>query len=222
MLIGTNAGGIRQAAETENNFTSVERINEMATQTPLEKYYDMPENEPPTDWPSEGRISFKNVTLKYRPELDPALRNLCFECHSHERIGIVGRTGSGKSSMLVSLFRMVELSEGTIRIDGVDISEIGLHDLRSRMAIVPQDPVLFNGTIRSNLDPTGLYNVPSACFAIVLYRRTLTTQSTCTLFAHINGETGNSIWPRVLRISSDGARSLPVGTEQAKRSNIQI
>lgn len=130
----------------------------MATQTPLENYHGQPENEPPANWPSEGRISFKNVTLKYRPELDPALCNLSFECDSQERVGIVGRTGSGKSSLLVSLFRMVELSEGAVLIDGIDISRIGLHDLRSRMAIVPQDPVLFNGTIRSNLDPTGNYN----------------------------------------------------------------
>lgn len=130
----------------------------MATATPVEKAYEIPEKKPDKNWPSEGRISFNGVMLKYRPELDPALLNLSFKSSAHERIGIVGRTGSGKSSLLVSLFRMVELTEGSIFIDGVDISEIGLHDLRSRMAIVPQDPVLFNGTIRSNLDPVGIYN----------------------------------------------------------------
>lgn len=149
---------MRQAAETENLFTSVERIVEMATQTPIEKPFENLEKKPPTNWPLEGRIVFDQVTLKYRPDLDPALLNLSFKTDAHERIGIVGRTGSGKSSLFASLFRLVELTEGAIFIDGKDIAEMGLHDLRSRMAIVPQDPVLFNGTIRSNLDPTGAYN----------------------------------------------------------------
>lgn len=149
---------MRQAAETENLFTSVERIASMSRQTPIEKPYDVPDKKPPPNWPSEGRIVFNNVELRYRPELDPALRNLSFATKPAERIGIVGRTGSGKSSIFISLFRMVEISKGCISIDGVDTSEIGLHDLRSSMAIVPQDPMLFKGTIRSNLDPTGSYN----------------------------------------------------------------
>lgn len=130
----------------------------MATETPVEKPYYIPDKSPPQDWPSEGVVSFDRVVLKYRPELDPALQDLSFETKPRERVGIVGRTGSGKSSLFVSLFRMVELTKGMITIDGRDISEMGLHDLRSKMAIVPQDPVLFNGTIRSNLDPTSEYD----------------------------------------------------------------
>lgn len=139
-------------------FTSVERVHEMATQTPQEEYEKSGEAELGAAWPSGGEIIFRNVSLKYRPELDPALHDLSFVCNPRERVGIVGRTGGGKSSLLVSLFRMVELSSGAIYIDGIDIAQIGLRELRSRMSIVPQDPVLFNGTIRSNLDPTGSYS----------------------------------------------------------------
>lgn len=158
IMTGSFQWGIRQAAETENLFTSVERIASMATETKIEAPFEIEEKKPPQSWPSDGVISFEKVVLKYRPELDPALHSLSFSTNSRERIGIVGRTGSGKSSLFVSLFRLVELTEGQITIDGVDISEMGLHDLRSRMAIVPQDPVLFNGTIRSNLDPIGKFS----------------------------------------------------------------
>lgn len=153
-----NLGGVRQAAETENLFTSVERVSTMATEAPVEKPYEILEARPPQSWPSEGVVSFENVVLKYRPELDPALEDLTFKTRPRERVGIVGRTGSGKSSLFVSLFRMVELTSGQITVDGVDISKLGLHDLRSKLAIVPQDPVLFNGTIRSNLDPPGKHD----------------------------------------------------------------
>lgn len=149
---------MRQAAETENLFTSVERVSSMSRKTPVEKPYNIPDKKPPSSWPSEGRIVFDNVELRYRPELDPALRNLSFATNAAERIGIVGRTGSGKSSVVTSLFRMVEISKGSISIDGFNSSEMGLHDLRSNVAIVPQDPVLFKGTIRSNLDPSGSHN----------------------------------------------------------------
>lgn len=157
LLTGMVQWGVRQAAETENLFTSVERVSNMATMTPVEKPFYVEETKPPTDWPNEAVVSFDDVVLKYRPELEPALGNISFTTNSNERVGIVGRTGSGKSSLFVSLFRIVELTAGQIRIDGRDLSQMGLHDLRSRMAIVPQEPVLFNSTIRSNLDPQGLH-----------------------------------------------------------------
>lgn len=127
----------------------------MATETPVEGPYEKPESKPEDAWPSAGVISFNDVVLKYRPELDNVLRGLSFTTAAHERVGVVGRTGSGKSSALVALFRMVELEGGSICVDGHNVADIGLYDLRSRMAIVPQDPVLFDGTIRSNLDPLG-------------------------------------------------------------------
>lgn len=158
LLTGVFQWAVRQAAETENLFTSVERILAMATETPLEAAHYVAETESTKKWPSEGVVSFNNVVLKYRPELSPALQNITFSTRPRERIGIVGRTGSGKSSIIVALFRMVELSSGQIHIDGVDISMLGLHKLRSRIAIVPQDASLFNGTIRSNLDPMSKCN----------------------------------------------------------------
>lgn len=158
LLTGVFQWAVRQTAETENLFTSVERILTMATETPLEGAHYVKEIGKAEEWPTEGVVSFENVMLKYRPELSPALKDVTFSTRPRERIGIVGRTGSGKSSIVVALFRMVELSEGHIYIDGVDISRLGLHKLRSRIAIVPQDASLFNGTIRSNLDPTSMCN----------------------------------------------------------------
>lgn len=92
--------------------------------------------------------------MRYRPELDLCLRDVCLEIQGGERVGVVGRTGAGKSSLTLALFRILEAASGKIMIDGVDISTIGLHDLRSIISIIPQDPQLFEGTLRSNIDPT--------------------------------------------------------------------
>jgi ATP-binding cassette subfamily C (CFTR/MRP) protein 4 len=101
-------------------------------------------------WPLHGRIQFKDVSLSYSGQ--KVLKHLSFDIKSGERIGIVGRTGAGKSSIVSALFRMAE-PKGRIWIDGVDVTEIGLHDLRPKISIIPQDPQLFSGTIRYNLDP---------------------------------------------------------------------
>lgn len=94
--------------------------------------------------------------MRYRPDLDLCLRDVCVHFKGGERVGVVGRTGAGKSSLTLALFRILEAAEGRILIDGVDISEIGLHDLRSIISIIPQDPQLFEGTLRSNIDPTNV------------------------------------------------------------------
>jgi ABC-type multidrug transport system fused ATPase/permease subunit len=107
---------------------------------------------PPAAWPSEGRLEVNNLVVGYAPDLPPVLKGLTFSVSRNERIGVVGRTGAGKSSLTLALFRFLEAREGSISIDGLDISKIKLHDLRSRLAIIPQDPVLFSGTVRSNLD----------------------------------------------------------------------
>uniref|UniRef100_A0A8C9G230 ABC-type glutathione-S-conjugate transporter n=1 Tax=Pavo cristatus TaxID=9049 RepID=A0A8C9G230_PAVCR len=113
---------------------------------------------PPADWPSRGELEFVSYSVRYRKGLDLVLKDLNLRVHGGEKIGIVGRTGAGKSSMTLCLFRILEAVKGEIRIDGVRISEIGLHDLRSRLTIIPQDPVLFSGTLRMNLDPFNKYS----------------------------------------------------------------
>jgi len=105
------------------------------------------------NWPEQGEIEFKDVDLKYRPNLDIVLDNLSFKVAAKEKIGIVGRTGSGKSTICISISRIVELLSGKITIDGVDISELNLNYLRSRITVIPQDPVLFKGSLKYNLDP---------------------------------------------------------------------
>ncbi|CAE7132182.1 unnamed protein product, partial [Rhizoctonia solani] len=147
---------VRQSAEVENDMNSVERIIFYSQHVENEAPYELG-NEPP-NWPHSGEIEFKDVVMSYRPGLPAVLRGLSMRIKGGEKIGIVGRTGAGKSSIMIALYRIVELASGSISIDGVDISQIGLHTLRNRMAIIPQDPLLFSGTIRTNLDPFGIYD----------------------------------------------------------------
>ena len=131
---------------------SVERCLEY-TKNPIEAAWIVASFRPPVSWPESGAIEFSNYSLRYRPELDLVLCRLTVRLRPRERIGIVGRTGAGKSSLVLGLFRLIEPSGGSITIDGLDISRMGLHDLRSRMTIIPQDPILFSGSFRHNLDP---------------------------------------------------------------------
>ncbi|KEF53828.1 ATPase [Exophiala aquamarina CBS 119918] len=142
---------IRQLAEVENNMNATERIHYYGTE--LAEEAALKDRDVPPSWPQAGAITFDKVEMRYRPELPLVLQGLDFSIKGGERIGIVGRTGAGKSSIMSALFRLTELSGGQIKIDDIDISTVGLQDLRSRLAIIPQDPTLFRGTIRSNLDP---------------------------------------------------------------------
>ncbi|EEA21837.1 ATP-binding cassette transporter yor1 [Talaromyces marneffei ATCC 18224] len=142
---------IRQLAEVENGMNNTERLHYYGTQLEEEAPVRLGDVEP--EWPAEGRITFSDVQMRYRAGLPLVLRGLNMDIRGGERIGIVGRTGAGKSSIMSALFRITELSGGSITIDGKDIGKVGLQDLRSRLAIIPQDPTLFRGTIRSNLDP---------------------------------------------------------------------
>lgn len=143
---------IRQYTTVEMNLNSVERVQEY-----LELEQEPPAtidgHKPPAAWPTTASIEVKDLVIRYAPELDPVLHGISFSTRPHEKIGIVGRTGSGKSTMALSFFRFLEASNGSISIDGIDISTIGLQDLRSQITIIPQDAVLFSGTIRSNIDP---------------------------------------------------------------------
>ncbi|KAK4104692.1 hypothetical protein N658DRAFT_521302 [Parathielavia hyrcaniae] len=144
---------VRQLAEVENGMNSVERLRYYGTE--LEQEAPLKTIEVRKTWPEKGEIIFDRVEMRYRAGLPLVLQGLSMHVQGGERIGIVGRTGAGKSSIMSALFRLVELSGGHITIDGLDISTIGLQDLRSRLAIIPQDPTLFRGTVRSNLDPFG-------------------------------------------------------------------
>ncbi|KAI0700340.1 ATP-dependent bile acid permease [Cytidiella melzeri] len=138
-------------AQNEQNFNAVERVLHY-TELPAEGSLTTPDDPPPS-WPTKGDISFESVEMAYREGLPPVLKSVSFNVRAGEKIGIVGRTGAGKSSLLQALFRVVNLQAGSISIDGRDIAAIGLNTLRSRLALVPQDNTLFLGTLRDNLDP---------------------------------------------------------------------
>ncbi|KAG7451066.1 ABC transporter [Guyanagaster necrorhizus] len=144
---------VRQSAEVENDMNSVERVVHYATEIEQEAPHVVPNNKVPESWPSVGHVELRDVVLSYRPGLPSVLKGISMTVKAGEKIGIVGRTGAGKSSIMTALYRLVELSSGSIRIDGVDISTVGLTELRKGLSIIPQDALLFSGTLRSNLDP---------------------------------------------------------------------
>uniref|UniRef100_A0A8C3MWZ9 ABC-type glutathione-S-conjugate transporter n=1 Tax=Geospiza parvula TaxID=87175 RepID=A0A8C3MWZ9_GEOPR len=147
---------VRSWTEVENNTVAVERVREYL-KTPKEAPWTLNGKLQGQDWPTEGRIEFRNYSLCYRPGLELALRRVSVTINRHEKIGITGRTGAGKSSLAVGLLRLVEAAEGAILIDGQDIAQLGLHDLRTKITVIPQDPVLFSGSLRMNLDPLNQY-----------------------------------------------------------------
>ncbi|KAG6453080.1 multidrug resistance-associated protein 1 isoform X1 [Manduca sexta] len=145
---------VRMTSEVETNIVAVERIKEYAETTQEAAWHAEPA--PGAAWPATGALQLERLTLGYRAG-EPALRDLTCAVAPRDKLGIVGRTGAGKSTLTLGLFRIVEAMGGKILIDGVDISTIGLHQLRSRITIIPQDPVLFSGTLRMNLDPFEVY-----------------------------------------------------------------
>ncbi|KAG8987811.1 hypothetical protein FRB90_003131 [Tulasnella sp. 427] len=149
----------RQSAEVENNMNAVERAVHYTREDLIEQEppHIIETSRPPPEWPTQGALEFRDVVMKYRPNLPPVLKRITMDIKGGEKIGVVGRTGAGKSSLMIALYRIVELSGGSISLDGIDISTIGLRDLRSKISIIPQDPLLFSGTVRSNLDPFSRY-----------------------------------------------------------------
>ena len=143
---------VRQTVEVETNIVSVERVLEYA-RLPSEAPEVISRNRPPISWPAHGAVSFRNYSTRYRPGLDLVLKNINLDIKPRVKIGVVGRTGAGKSSLTLALFRIIEPADGRVDIDGLNTSSIGLLDLRRRLAIIPQDAALFEGTVRDNLDP---------------------------------------------------------------------
>ena len=155
-LAGSFQWTIRQTAETENHMTATERIRAYGKLPAEESKKQLKRAKtPPKNWPSKGEIEFKNFSLKYREGLPLVLKDLNIVIKSGSKVGIVGRTGAGKSSIMQGLFRLVEASTGSISIDGIKTKSINLQKLRSSCSVIPQDPILFSGTIRYNLDPFG-------------------------------------------------------------------
>lgn len=148
---------VRQTVEVETNIVAVERVLEYA-RLPSEAPEIIPNRRPPVAWPAKGELDFVNYSTRYREGLDLVLKNINMDIKSHEKIGVVGRTGAGKSSLTLALFRLIEPATGHIGIDNLDTSTIGLLDLRRRLAIIPQDAALFEGTVRDNLDPAHVHD----------------------------------------------------------------
>ncbi|KAJ1725528.1 Transporter of the ATP-binding cassette (ABC) [Coemansia erecta] len=143
---------VRFYSINEMNLNSVERVVEYLDIEP-EAPVSIPDRVPPSEWPAHGQITVEDLELKYAENQPAVIRGISFNVQPCEKVGIVGRTGAGKSTLTLAMFRFMEASAGRIMIDGIDISQIGVGDLRSRLTIIPQDPILFTGTIRSNLDP---------------------------------------------------------------------
>ncbi|XP_023396694.1 multidrug resistance-associated protein 1 isoform X2 [Loxodonta africana] len=148
---------VRMSSEMETNIVAVERLKEYS-ETEKEAPWQIEEMAPPSTWPQVGRVEFQDYGLRYREDLDLVLRHINITIDGGEKVGIVGRTGAGKSSLTLGLFRITEPAKGQIIIDGVNIAQIGLHSLRLKITIIPQDPVLFSGPLRMNLDPFSQYS----------------------------------------------------------------
>lgn len=202
---------VRLYAMNEQNMNSVERIKEYLD-VEQEAAAIVEKNRPPENWPSKGSVQFINYSTRYRKELEPVLRNLTFKIEAREKIGIVGRTGAGKSSLALAIFRALEADEGKILIDDVDIGLIGLRDLREAITIVPQEPTLFMGTIRSNLDPFDSYT-DEQCFEAL--RRVHLIQPD-----ELTAVTNPSLLPEATTAAATVAASEPSRPPSATNKNI--
>ncbi|XP_040515028.1 multidrug resistance-associated protein 1 isoform X2 [Gallus gallus] len=188
---------VRKACEIETNAVSIERVCEYANMDKEKPW--ITSKRPPVGWPDRGIIEFVNYKAQYRKDLGLALNDISFQTRNKEKVGIVGRTGAGKSTLTNCLFRVLEGSGGKIIIDGIDISTIGLHDLRGNLNIIPQDPVLFSGTLQSNLDPLGKHSDHELWEALEL----------CDLKSFVQ-----SLPKKLLHEISEGGENLSVGQRQ--------
>ena len=147
---------VRMVSDVETNMVAVERIKEYSS-LQKEAPWIVPERRPKQEWPTQGAVEFNNYSMRYREGLDLVVKDITCNIAGEEKVGIVGRTGAGKSSLAMALFRLIEKAGGFIKIDNEDISSIGLHDLRKSLTIIPQEPVLFSGSLRLNLDPFNVH-----------------------------------------------------------------
>ncbi|KAM0253097.1 hypothetical protein ACHAQJ_007419 [Trichoderma viride] len=185
---------VRQYGMNEQNMNSVERVKEYLD-VEQEAEAIIEDSRPPENWPAKGGVEFVKYSTRYRAELDPVLRSISLKIDPREKVGIVGRTGAGKSSLTLAIFRALEADSGNIIIDGIDISKIGLQDLRENITIVPQDPTLFMGTIRTNLDPFDQYTDEDVFEALrrvqLIGRDEMTAPTTPTIQVTAEGSSGS-------------------------------
>ncbi|XP_036051965.1 multidrug resistance-associated protein 1 isoform X3 [Onychomys torridus] len=189
---------VRMSSEMETNIVAVERLKEYS-ETEKEAPWQIQETAPPSTWPHSGRVEFRDYCLRYREDLDLVLKNINVTIEGGEKVGIVGRTGAGKSSLTLGLFRINESAEGEIIIDGVNIAKIGLHHLRFKITIIPQDPVLFSGSLRMNLDPFSQYSDEEVWMALEL--------------AHLKGFV-SALPDKLNHECAEGGENLSVGQRQ--------
>lgn len=156
-LTGTQVFMTRWYCNLSNYIISVERIKQFM-HIPTEPPAIVEDKRPPSSWPSKGRIQYQDLKIRYRPNAPVVLKGITCTFRERTRVGIVGRTGSGKTTLITALFRLVEPDGGRILIDGLDVCSIGLKDLRMKLSVIPQEPTLFRGSIRTNLDPLDLYS----------------------------------------------------------------
>ncbi|KAF9194511.1 hypothetical protein BGZ50_006236 [Haplosporangium sp. Z 11] len=215
MFTGTIVWLIRIYAQNEMNLNSVERVAEYMN-LEGEPPAIIEGSRPPASWPHAGEIVVDHLTMKYAPDTPAVIKDVSFKIKAGEKVGVVGRTGSGKSTFAISLFRFMDPVSGTITIDGIDICKIGLQDLRSNLTIIPQDPILFKGTLRSNLDPFGEREDRELWEA--LYRSHLipNTQPSSRVVSHRNSLEFSGLVPTTEESSSSS--KSPVGSIKSARS----
>ncbi|CAO0789946.1 unnamed protein product [Mucor circinelloides] len=207
--------GIRQYTSLEMSFNAIERIVEF-----MEIDQEAPaitSIRPPPQWPAQGAIEVKDLEIRYAADLDPVIRDLSFSVKPREKIGIVGRTGSGKSTLALSFFRFVEASAGSIVIDGIDIRDLGTEDLRSNLTIIPQDPTLFSGTLRSNMDPFDQFD-DEAIYAAFRRVHLLPDQDRPNSICESNSSTTDQVNANIFKdlstMVSEGGKNFSQGQRQ--------
>ncbi|KAH8733119.1 ABC transporter type 1, transmembrane domain-containing protein [Phaeosphaeriaceae sp. PMI808] len=195
---------VRLYSANEQNMNSVERVKEYLD-VEQEAPASIPETKPPSNWPSQGSVEFIGYSTRYRPDFDTVLKDVTFKILPGEKVGVVGRTGAGKSSMALALFRALEAEKGKILVDNIDIGLIGLQDLRENIVMVPQDPTLFTGTIRSNLDPFSIFT-DEEIYTALREVHLISTASQPTSGATTPTETGTP--PRAIEIPNPKTGSV--------------
>ncbi|KAG8760589.1 hypothetical protein FRC14_002591 [Serendipita sp. 396] len=200
---------VRRFVSLEQSMVAVERVKEFSEleQEPPEFL----EPRPPASWPSSGSIEVEGLSVRYAPELPDVLHDLTFSINSGEKIGVLGRTGGGKSTLAQSLFRFVQASQGAIYIDGIDIARVGLTDLRSRLTIIPQDPTILSGTLRSTLDIFEEYEDAEIYEAL---RRVHLIPSADEVVVNSDDEINENVFKNLDSPVSEGGENFSAGEKQ--------